>query len=150
MRLLITLIALAVVAADQKPNFSGSWKLIVSKSDFGASPPPQAMLTRIGHKEPEILVRSKVTGPQGEYNSEYRYATNGRENINTVRGSEIKSRVNWEGSTLKVVAHAINAGAQVEFADEWILSPDRKTLTMTRTISAPQGRVQQRYVYEKQ
>lgn len=150
MRRLLVLIALTAMAADQKPNFSGSWKLIVSKSDFGAAPSPQAMLTRIEHKEPEILVRSKVTSPQGEYNSEYHYTTDSRENTNTVRGSEIKSRVNWEGSALKVAAHAVSAGAQVEFADEWTLSPDRKTLTMTRTIFAPQGRVQQRYVYEKQ
>lgn len=150
MRLLISLIALAAMAADQKPNFSGAWILIAAKSDFGSAPAPQSMLTQIEHKEPEIVVRSKVTNPQGEYTSEYRYITDGRENTNTVRGSEIKSRVNWEGSVLKVAARAVNAGAQVEFADEWSLSANRKTLTMTRTISAPQGRVQQRYVFEKQ
>ena len=108
------------------------------------------MSTSIAHKEPEILVRSTITNPQGAYNSEYRYVTDGRENTNTVRGSEIKSRVVWDGAVLKVAAHAVNGGSQVDFADEWTLSAGKKTLTMTRTISAPQGRVRQRYVYERQ
>jgi hypothetical protein len=138
------------MAADPKPNFSGSWTLNTAKSDFGSAPAPQSMLTKIEHKEPEILVRSTVTNPQGAYNSEYRYVTDGRENTNTIRGSEIKSRVTWDGSILKVAAHAVNGGSQVDFSDEWVLSADKKTITMTRTISAPQGRVQQRYVYEKQ
>ena len=138
------------MAVDPKPNFSGLWNLVTAKSDFGSAPAPVSMLTKIDHKEPEISVRSKINGPQGAYNSEYRYVTDGRENTNTVRGSEIKSRVIWEGQVLKVSAHADNAGSQVDFADEWSLSTDKKTLTVTRAISAPQGRVQQRYVYEKQ
>jgi hypothetical protein len=150
MRLLLALFALSAFAADPKPDFSGSWSLVVAKSDFGSSPAPLAMRTRIEHKEPEILVRSTITNAQGAYDSEYRYMTDGRENTNTVRGSEIKSRVTWEGAVLHVAAHAVNGGSQVDFDDEWILSKDKKILTMARTISAPQGRVQQRYVYEKQ
>ena len=150
MRLLLALFALSALAADTKPDFSGVWKLAVARSDFGNAPAPQSMLTQIDHKEPEILVRSKITGPQGAYNSEYRYVTDGRENTNTIRGNEIKSRATWDGSTLKVTARAAGqGGVQVEFVDQWALSADRKTLTMIREISAPQGRVQQRYVYEK-
>lgn len=137
------------MAADSKPNFSGSWRLAVAKSDFGSAAAPLSMLTKIDHKEPEILVRSAVTTAQGAYDSEYRYVTDGRENTNTIRGSEIKSRVRWEGSVLKVLAHAMNGGSQVEFADEWTLSTDKKALTMARIISAPQGKVQQRYVFER-
>jgi hypothetical protein len=150
MRILLALFALAALAAGPKPNFSGSWKLIVAKSDFGAAPAPQAMLTQIDHREPSITVHSTITNPQGSYNSDYKYVTDGRENSNTVRGSEIKSHVTWDGSALKVVAHAVSGTSQVEFSDLWSLSPDRKMLTMTRAINAPQGRVEQRYIYEKQ
>ncbi len=149
MRLLLAFLALSALAADPKPNFSGSWILIVAKSDFGTAPAPQSMVTKIDHKEPRILVRSTVTNAQGAYDSEYRYVTNGSENTNTIRGSEIKSHVTWEGAVLKVAAHAVNGGSQVDFADEWVLSAGKTTLTITRVISAPQGRVQQRYVYER-
>lgn len=137
------------MAADPKPNFSGDWKLAVAKSDFGGAPAPQSVLTQIDHKEPEILVRSKVAGPQGAYNTQYRYVTDGRENTNIIRGNEIKSHATWEGANLKVAAHAVSEGAQVDFADQWTLSADRKTLTMVRLITAPQGKMQQRFVYEK-
>ena len=45
MRLLLALIviALSAAAADTKPNFSGSWKLMVAQSDFGSAPAPQSM-----------------------------------------------------------------------------------------------------------
>ncbi len=150
MRILLALFAVVAMAADSKPNFSGAWTLMVAKSDFGSAPAPQSMTTQIDHREPEIKVHSTITSAQGGYSSDYKYVTDGRENSNNVRGSDIKSRVTWEGATLKVAAHAVAGGSQVEFTDHWNLSPDRKTLTMTRAINGPQGRVEQRYIYEKQ
>jgi len=145
----LTLGALAAAAAGGKPNFSGAWILVVARSDFGSSPAPKSMVMKVDHKEPNIGVHSKTIGAQGETSSEYKYVTDGRENSNSVGGREIKSHVYWEGSTLKVSARTNNGNAVLEFYDDWVLSADRKTLTLTRSISAPQGRVQQRYVYEQ-
>lgn len=149
MRFPVVILALSALAADPKPNFSGTWKLAVAKSDFGSAPAPRSMVSQIDHNEPEIRVRSTVAGPQGDYSTGYRYFTDGRENSNSIRGNEIKSYAKWEGASLKVAARAAGEGVQVEFADQWTISADRKTLTMIRVISAPQGKVQQRYVYEK-
>ena len=83
-------------AAGIKPNFSGVWKLNTSKSDFGKSPAPQALTSQIEHHDPELKVHSDITGPQGTYSTDYKWMTDGRENVNTVRGNEIHAQM-WFG-----------------------------------------------------
>src|SRR5688500_18844230 len=51
--LVVTLCA-ATSTAQNKPNFSGTWKLNVDKSDFGGGPKPSPYIMTIEHKEPNI------------------------------------------------------------------------------------------------
>ena len=145
MKKLLLAAALACFAAGQ-PNLTGTWKLDPKRSDFGRLPAPQSMTSHVDHKEPNIQVRSQVVTADGEYASTYSWVTDGRENVNAVRGAEIKSNVVWRGPTLVVEARTANA----RFTDEWTVSADGKTLTISRTIPTPQGPASQRYVYDKQ
>jgi hypothetical protein len=48
---LLTL-ALGLVQAQAKTDFSGTWKLNAGKSDFGPMPPPDSMTEKITHADP--------------------------------------------------------------------------------------------------
>ena len=50
---LLTL-ALGLVQAQAKTDFSGTWKLNTGKSDFGPMPPPDSMTQKITHQDPSL------------------------------------------------------------------------------------------------
>lgn len=138
-----------LAAASHKPDFSGTWKLNLAKSEFGKAMPPQALTSRIEHRDPELKVHSETTGPQGTYSTDYKWVTDGRENVNTVRGNEIHATVVWNGRTLASNAKTTVNGTALTIVDLWTLAEDGQTLTISRTIKGPQGTAEQTYVYDK-
>lgn len=148
--LCIALVSVSLLsAAGNKPNFSGVWKLNLSKSEFGQAPAPQALTTHIEHRDPELKAHSEITGPQGTYATDYTWVTDGRENVNTVRGNEIRATVVWNGQLLASNAKTTVKGATITIVDLWSLSEDGQTLTVSRTVQGPQGTAEQKYVYDK-
>lgn len=148
--LCLFLVSIAVLAgAGNKPDFSGIWKLNAAKSEFGKSPAPQSLTSRIEHHDPDLAVHSEITGPQGSYATDYKWVTDGRENVNTVRGNEIRATVVWNGRTLASNAKTTVNGATLTIVDLWTLSEDGQTLTISRTVQGPQGSAEQKYVYDK-
>lgn len=147
--LLIFLGAVLALPGGSKPDFSGSWKLNVEKSEFGGAPGPTSLTSKIAHHEPELKVHSEVSGPQGRYETDYKWITDGRDNVNTVRGNEIHAKVVWDGPLLRASAATESNGGKLTLVDQWSLSQDGRVLTIARTISAPRGDVRQTYVYDK-
>ncbi len=63
----------AAAAGPRHTGFSGAWKLNLIKSDLGSMPPPAAMTLRVEQKEPDLKVKTKITGgPQGDLDFGYR------------------------------------------------------------------------------
>jgi hypothetical protein len=148
--LCLALVSLSLLAfSGSKPNFSGVWKLNPAKSDFGKAPAPQALISHIEHHDSEVKVHSEITAAQGAYSTDYKWVTDGRENVNTVRGNEIRATVVWNGQTLISNAKTTVNGAVLTIVDVWALSEDGKTMTISRTVQGPQGAAEQRYVYDK-
>src|SRR5215467_9844277 len=87
---------LALSAAD-KPNFTGKWKLVADKSDFGPMPPPEKLEQTVDHTDPDLKVSSMQAGQQGEMTAELKYTTDGKQSTNTIRGAEVKSVCKWDG-----------------------------------------------------
>ena len=58
----IALLAMTFLAAQAQAatNFSGEWKLNVSKSDFGAMPAPDSRTDKIAHEDPDLVERVKM------------------------------------------------------------------------------------------
>ena len=140
---------LALFAGTEKPDFSGRWKLNVEKSDFGGAPGPTSLTSRIEHRGPELKVHSEIAGPQGQYATDYKWFTDGRENVNTVRGNEIHATVVWEGAALKATSTTEANGTKLTLVDQWSLSQDGQVLKIERIIQAPRGNVRQIYLYDK-
>lgn len=146
----VALISVSLLAAaGNKPNFSGVWKLNPAKSEFGQAPAPQSLVSHIEHHDPELKVHSEITGPQGTYTTDYKWITDGRENVNSVRGNEVRATVVWNGRTLASNAKTTVNGATLTIVDLWTLSEDGQTLTISRTVQGPQGTAEQKYVYDK-
>lgn len=152
MRLFLAVALFAASAlCETKPNFTGEWKLNASKSDFGRLPPPASMVRKIEHKDPELKIFTAIQGAQGEITTSYRYTTDGKECVNSVRGVDIKGSAKWDASTLVIDSERpLPNGAPVKTHEKWTLSDDGKTLTSVSRIAMPQGDLTTVAVLEKQ
>jgi hypothetical protein len=93
---LLTL-ALGLVQAQAKTDFSGTWKLNAGKSDFGPMPPPDSMTEKITHADPSLKANIATTGGmQGDMTYDVSYTTDGKECVNHVGENEFKSTLHWE------------------------------------------------------
>ena len=143
-------VASGALQAQAKSNFSGAWKLNVSKSDFGAMPAPDSRADKISYDDPVLTDSYTQSGQMGEMTAEMKYSTDGKETTNSVRGNEIKSTAKWDGDDLTVASKAQFNGADITFDDRWSLSSDGKTLTIARHVNSPMGETTQKIVLEKQ
>jgi hypothetical protein len=80
-----------VVAAADKPNFSGDWKMNAAKSDFGPLPPPTSLTRKITHAEPSLSIVEEQQSAMGDQNTTRSYTTDGKETTFLVNGAEVKS-----------------------------------------------------------
>ncbi len=140
----------ASLAAQSKPNFSGTWKLNVDKSDFGVLPPSNSRTDVIDHQEPNLTDNVSDDGAQGQQNYSLTMTTDGKEVTNKPGGLEIKSTAAWAANNLVVNAKLQFQGSDVAIKTTWSLSDDGKTLTESAHLESPLGETDQKMVFEKQ
>jgi hypothetical protein len=141
-------------AQGAKPNFSGTWRLDVAKSDFGPAPAPESIVHVVEHKEPNLKITTTQKGAQGEVTNERALTTDGKENTNKMKTNageaEAKSTSQWDGKKLATALSFDMQGTTININDTWELSADAKVLTIVRQIKTPQGDFTQTTVYNKQ
>jgi hypothetical protein len=138
------------VSAGAKPDYSGTWKLNVSKSDFGPLPGPDTRTDTIDHKDPSLKATTSQDGPQGKQDYTLAITTDGKEATNNAGGMELKSTGGWEGNNLVVNTKLKFQDNDVVIKSVWLLSDDGKTLTQNAHITSPLGELDQKMVFEKQ
>lgn len=143
-------LSLASVSAQQKPDFSGTWKLNVAKSDFGVIGGPTSRTDVITHKDPSLSNSVTADGPQGKQEFTVNYTTDGKEATNKMGPREVKSTLKWSGSTLVINSKFVYNDADVSAEATWALSSDGKTLTITQHFSSSMGDADQKLIFEKQ
>jgi hypothetical protein len=146
----LLVIGLPALSAVAKPNFTGDWKLNVTKSDFGQFPPPSAMTQKATHDDPALKVAAKMSTDQGDFEYESNYSTDGKETTNNFGPSAMKSVAKWDGDTLSIQTKGTFGDAEMTITDKWQLSEDGKTLTITRHFVSSMGEMDQKMVLEKQ
>ncbi len=146
-QILVLCCAISMLAAGNKPNFTGTRKADVAKSTMtvtprknidpdappGPPPPPADMAFKmmppetITHKEPELAIQSGA--------NTLRLTTNGKENVNDQRIGQHKSTTRWDGRRL-VTNWKIEREGQVfmEGSDVRYLDRDGKTLIQDNTV----------------
>jgi len=144
-------VALGLVQAQAKSDFSGTWKLNVAKSDFGPVPAPDSLTETITHQDPSLKLNvASKGGMQGDMTYDVVYTTDGKECVNKVGDNELKSMLNWDGNALAVDTKGSFGGNDITLKDRWALSDDGKTLTITRHVTSPMGEADMKEVFEKQ
>ena len=140
--------------AQGTPNFSGTWKLDVAKSDFGPAPPPESIVMVIDHKEPNIKAATTQKSQMGDTSNETIVTTDGKENVNKLRAmgaeQDVKSTTRWNGNKLLTARTIEVQGMAINMSDTWELSDDGKVLTIGRELKTPQGDFATKTVLNKQ
>lgn len=152
-RTIVSAFALAALTATwalAAPNFTGSWKLNNTKSEFGQMPPPNSMTQTVTHEEPKIKVAVKQSSDMGDFDYEREYTTDGQESTAEVRGNQVKSTVKWDGAILVVTTKGKFGDNDFTMVDRWSLSEDGKTLTVNRHFSSEMGEMDNKLVLDKQ
>ncbi len=141
---------LAAAWAQDKPNFSGTWKLDTAKSDFGAFPAPEKATLKVDHQDPKVNVTSSAVSEMGDQNIELKLMTDGTETSNEVMGIPVKSTGKWDGKSVVFDSKFTTDGGDVAIAERWTLSEDGKTLTLERRWSGSMGDNTQKLVHTKE
>lgn len=130
------------------PDFSGTWKLNLDKSDLGPnSPKPERFVMEVRHEVSALSMKTTLTTNQGDRTQEQKVTLDGTETRRELPGGgAVLTRSHWEGRRL-VFEQSLDGAMKV--AETWSLSPDRKTLTTVRTIGGPQGPVSSRMVFDR-
>lgn len=146
----VTAAALTATPAAAKPNFSGTWKLVADKSDFGPMPAPDKMEYVIDHKDPDFKAKVTQAGQQGEVTMDVNYNTEGKETTNTMRGNPVKSTTKWDGDKIVINSKIDFQGNEITLSDAWSLAEDGKSVTIVRKVNSPMGELEMKIVLAKQ
>jgi hypothetical protein len=142
-----------------RPDFSGTWRIDRSKSDFGEftdRPLSKADATLVvEHKDPELKVRRTLSLNGQEEVKEFTYYTDERGETNqaTIGVGEVKSKTKWDGDRVVSEAHITRRSQtgpyELDVVQKWQVSSDGKMLTNTTTISNQMGAQQVKLVYRR-
>jgi len=165
---LLLLLACATPAAAQgdrkregksRPDFSGTWRIDKSKSDFGEfgdRPLSKADATLVvEHRDPELKIRRTLSLNGQEEVKEFTYYTDERGETNqaTIGVGEVRSKTKWDGDRVVSEAHVTRRSQtgpyELDVVQKWQVSSDGKTLTNTTTISNQMGAQQVKLVYRR-
>ena len=148
----LCLLACATAAAPQEKkkegkshkDFSGTWQLDRSKSDFGLfSDRPLARADStlvVAHKDPELKITRTLSLNGQQEVKEFVYYTDGRGETNaaTLGAGEVRSKTKWEGDRVVAEASVKRKGQQGDYelhvTQKWQVSSDGKHLVNTTYI----------------
>lgn len=134
--------AAAALAADTQPNFTGTWKLNVAKSEMGTSGVSELVVT-VDHKDPVFKYTAKGVASGQEFEQTETINTDGKPSQDS-QGATV--RAHWEGATL--VAEGTASDGSTLYVARLTISQDGKTIT--RVLTQRDDPQERHEVYEKQ
>jgi hypothetical protein len=134
--ILMALLAFAqmagLAAGTDQPNFEGKWKADLAKCEFGMEPVPESLVYTVEQKGLTLNIE-RVKQENGNQTK-------------TVRTVEAK----LDGATLVLEYSTQAQGYDLNIIERWSLSADGNDLTVFRSISAAEGRTDQKLAFHKQ
>ena len=134
------------------PNLSGTWKLNLTKSNFGQMPGPASQVDTIVDNEPSIKITTdQKGGMMGDMNISNSLTTDGKEITTKGMGdSEVKSTARWDGNTLVVTSKVDFQGSPMTIKTTYSLSADGKALSEVTHVETAMGNFDSTSVYDKE
>jgi hypothetical protein len=148
----VTLLSVAAFAtqAMAATNFSGEWKLNLSKSDYGPVPAPEFMNRSIQQTDASILIKTHQKGAAGESKTELKYTLDGKENTNVINGTPSKGTAKLVDDKLIIESVRELQGAELKSKETWSLSGGGKILTINNHANFQGNEFDLVIVFEKQ
>jgi hypothetical protein len=137
---LAALLPAAIAQTEQKPDFSGQWRMNDQKSDFGKFPMPTSITRTIVQRGVDLSVDTVERGSNGEQTAHAIYRTDGVDTTNHFNTGEGMSHAFWDGETLVIrTSMKTKNGVEVVMEERWDLSPDKNNLTTHSHIETSKG-----------
>lgn len=134
-----------------KPNFSGRWRMVKEKTDFGSFKMPDIIVRVIEHRDPTLNVHTIQTTGTKTSISDVSYTTDGSESSNVINGRPAVSKTFWDGPALMIRTTMKNSKGDDEvIEDRWEISDDRQTLTTTSHVRTANTEVDLKLVCERE
>lgn len=147
--MILTLLAASVAATD----FTGTWVLNKSKSDFGAMPEQMIpeKVTRVQiHKDGVLSVRSTQVGARGEATSESKFKLDGSESVNKAGQGSYKTVAKVEGDMLVMRTERTMRDLTLVVDEKFTLTAGGKEMIIAATIAGtPMGDIVQKQVFDR-
>jgi hypothetical protein len=134
----------ALLSAQSKPNFTGTWVLNAAKSDMGGAPITKISV-QIEHHDPVLKYTAKGTADGQDFEETETLSTDGKPGHDS-RGATVTTH--WEGATLVSVATTDDGTAQYEA--RITLAADGNSFTRDFLRTSADDRQKRHEIYEKQ
>ena len=134
-----------------KPDFSGRWRMLKDKSDFGGFAIPDLVVRVIEHHDPTLNIHTVQTTGAKTTTADVSYFTDGSPSANVINGHDATSKAFWDGPALIIRTNMKDSKAEdIVIEDRYELSEDQQTLTTTSHITTPKGQVDMKLVCIKE
>lgn len=138
--LMLPLYAYAPQETEAKPDFSGRWRMVKDKSDFGRATMPDMIVRVVDQHAATMNVHTIQTSGTKTTTADVSYFTDGSEATNIINGHNALSKAFWDGTALVIRTHIkLSNGEDEMVLDRWELSDDGQTLTTTSQITTSKG-----------
>lgn len=138
-------------AAPAHTNFSGRWRMLKDKSDFGGFAMPDIVVQVIDQRGPTLNIHTIETSGHKTSSADVTYFTDGSIVKNTINGRDAESKAFWDGPALMIRTNTKDSkGEDIVTEDRWELSPDGQTLTRTSHVSTPKGHADMKLISVKE
>jgi hypothetical protein len=146
----IAAILLPGLAAQTKPDFSGTWKLDLLRSRMDEASAPKGVTMTIEHQEPKIKIGVTTVTDKGESTYTFDLSTKGTEVKQTLDGHPCAASVKWDdGESLVFLLNRETADGTVTSARRLKLGSE-KMLSTVQTLKTKAGESKSYEFYEKQ
>jgi hypothetical protein len=149
-----TALAIAQSPAAAKPNFAGTWKLNLQKSDLGQMAPDSETYT-VTQTPDEVKI---TIATAGQFSTNYTFAAK-LDGTDTPIAADafpadspfriLTSKAEWQGNSLVITQTTSFQDSKGTLVSTYTLSDDGKVLTRATHIKFDQGEFDSKSVYDK-
>lgn len=140
-------------AATAKPDFNGTWKVNLSKSQFSPAPVPSSETTILTLAGDDLTIAFDSADENGKQHFIHALKIGGPEVTFTPTGTSplaiLSSKAEWKDNSIIVTDKISYQGGGGWLVSVYTLSPDGKTLTKAFTATIEQGTFDMTAVYDK-
>ena len=142
--LFLLLLSVAALSAAPKPDFSGTWKLNLEKSQMGGMPVTE-LVAQIQHKDPDFKYKAKGVADGHSFEEEIVLTTDGKPHPGP---RDATLTAHWDGTV--IVIEATSSDGNSTQISRLALSGDGKTLTHDSVSEGDEDRPPRHEVFERQ